>query len=134
MEFTWTPSWATVERSAPRNRSAELGPPQSVAIGSDGGNTDLKTWNVVLENRLHDEALAISAFLEARNGAEAFSWTNPRGKTRNYVCENWQPVVVADRNRGNVDTDKIWTITATFREVVDPGGFGGVVRGDVSLE
>lgn len=114
--FTWTPSWQTQERSEPRTRLADLG--GLVGQGADGLNADLKTWNVVLENRLHVEAMEIDAFLAARGGVEAFQWENPRSLVKLYVCEQWDSAVIADRLRGDADTDKIWTITATFREVV----------------
>lgn len=115
--FTWTPSWGTAERSEPRTRNAELA--QASALASDGFNPDLKSWNVVLGNRLHEEAMAIDAFLAARGGVEMFEAENPRSLVRRYVCEQWDSVVEVDRNRGDVDTDRIWTITATFREVVE---------------
>jgi phage-related protein/WD40 repeat protein len=107
--FTWTPSWATTERSAPRARNAQLGPLQSLAAGSDGNNTDLKTWNVSFENLIPSEMEEIEEFLTARNGAELFQWTNPRGITSFYVCEQWSTVAVA-RN--------IWTIQGAFRQIV----------------
>lgn len=123
--FTWTPSWGTTERSAPRTRNAELA--QAAALGSDGTSADLKTWSVALENRLHDEALAIDLFLASRGGVEVFEWDNPRSLIKLYVCEQWECVVVADRGRGDVATDRIWTVNATFREVALAGA-GGTVR------
>jgi phage-related protein len=106
--FIWTPSWTTAERSAPRVRKAELGPLQSLATAADGSNADLKTWNFVFENIIPDTMNAIDAFLEARNASELFEYTNPRGKLRYYVCENWDTLAVAE---------DIWTIRANFREV-----------------
>jgi phage-related protein len=115
--FIWNPSWGTAERSAPRTRNAELS--QASSYASDGANADLKEWSVVFENRLHDEALAIDAFLAARGGVEAFELQNPRSLIKYYVCEQWDSVVVADRGNDNANTDKIWSITATFREVIE---------------
>lgn len=123
--FTWTPSWQTREQSEPRTRNAELA--QAAALGSDGTSADLKTWSVALENRLHDEALAIDLFLASRGGVEVFEWDNPRSLIKLYVCEQWECVVVADRGRGDVATDRIWTVNATFREVALAGA-GGTVR------
>jgi phage-related protein len=114
--FVWTPSWQTQEQSEPRTRLAELA--EVISLGSDGTNADLKTWSVVLENRFHDEAMAIDLFLASRRGVEAFAWNNPRSLVKLYVCEQWDSVVIANRAGGNAAADRIWTITATFREVI----------------
>jgi phage-related protein len=117
--FVWTPSWQTQEQSEPRTRLAELA--GVISLGSDGTNADLKTWSVVLENRFHDEAMAIDLFLASRRGVEAFAWNNPRSLVKLYVCEQWDSVVIANRAGGNAAADRIWTITASFREVTEAG-------------
>jgi len=123
--FTWIPSWQTQEQSEPRTRLADLA--SAISVGSDGSNTDLKSWNVVLENRLHDEALAIDFFLASRGGVEPFEWSNPRSLSKLYVCEQWDSVVNAKAAGSDPVANRIWTITASFREAGE-AGLGGTVR------
>ena len=125
--FTWIPSWQTQEQSEPRTRLADL--TSAISVGSDGNNTDLKTWNVILENRLHDEALAIDSFLASRGGVEPFEWSNPRSLSKLYVCEQWDSVVNAKATGSDDIANRIWTITASFREVTEAGGDGALPPG-----
>lgn len=80
----------------------------------DGLNHLSRTWNLTWENLTDVEANAIEAFLEARGGDEAFSWTpNITGFTAmKFTCTSWNRTPVSN---------KMATITATFERVYDFG-------------
>jgi phage-related protein len=108
--FTFTPSFEATEASKPRVRKFAAGDGYEQRIRF-GLNTDPKEWTLQFSNRDDTERDAILAFLEARGGVEAFSWTPPRGSAGKYVCEQWQATLSNCNNN---------QIRATFREVYEP--------------
>lgn len=108
--FTWTPSFEATESSQPRARKFQAGDgyEQRVRFGL---HTDLKTWDLVFNERTDTEAAAITGFLEVQAGVASFDWTPPRGSAGKYVCEDWQ-VTMRAYNFNN--------IRAKFRQVFEP--------------
>lgn len=52
-------------------------------------NSVVESWSLSCSNRTRAEIQAIEDFLEAQKGVSAFTWTTPRGTTRNFTCESW---------------------------------------------
>ena len=72
---------------------------------------DPKTWDLQFNNRTDTERDQIRAFLEARAGAESFSWTTPWNQADGrWVCEEWN---IDPTNCNNNQ------IRAKFRQVYD---------------
>jgi phage-related protein len=109
--FDFTPSFEATESSKPRVRRFQAGDgyEQRVRFGL---NTDPKEWTLTFSERSDTERDQITAFLDARGGFEAFDWTTPRGVAGKFVCEEWQVTLRACNFN---------TITATFRQVFEPG-------------
>ena len=108
--FTYTPSFTATEQSQPRIRIVQYNDGYSQRL-QFGLNTDPKTWRLTFLNRTDTERENILAFLEARNGAESFDWTPPRGTAGKYICGEWNLDMLNCNNN---------TITATFVEVYEP--------------
>ena len=108
--FTYTASFGITEQSQPRVRQVQFGDGYSQRLRY-GLNTDPKTWQLRFENRDDTETSNITAFLEARNGAESFDWTPPRGSAGKYICQQWN-VEMSNCNNNQ--------ITATFVQVFEP--------------
>lgn len=108
--FTYTASFGISEQSQPRVRQVQFGDGYSQRLVY-GLNTDPKIWQLKFENRDDTEANNITAFFEARNGAEAFDWTPPRGNAGKYICQQWNVDMINCNNN---------TISATFIEVFEP--------------
>lgn len=84
--FTWTPATANETRQ-PRVRVARFGDGYEQRTG-DGINNSPKSWSLTF-TRPTAEADAILDFLVARNGSEAFDWTDPDGDAGRYLARNW---------------------------------------------
>lgn len=108
--FTFTPSFSAAEESRPRIRTVQYNDGYSQRL-QWGLNTDPKTWRLTFLNRTDAERESILAFLEARNGAESFTWSPPRGTSGKYVCGEWSLDMTNYNNN---------TISATFVEVFEP--------------
>lgn len=108
--FTWTPSFEATESSRPRVRQTSFGDGYEHRIRF-GLNTDPKEWQLTFSERSDAERDEITAFLDARGGSEAFTWTTPRGLVGKFVCSEWQ-VTLRACNFNN--------IRATFRQVFEP--------------
>jgi phage-related protein len=105
--FTWRASRSSSKDMTPRVRTAKFGDGYDQRVG-DGINTQLRVWSVRFDNRDTAEANAIDDFLSARNGVDAFDWTDLYGHAGKWVCEKWS------RSASSGVTS---TISATFREV-----------------
>lgn len=109
--FTWTPSFAARATYRPRVRVVRFadGYEQRQA---DGINARAATWALTFQNRDNTETAALLAFLEARNGVEAFDWTPPYGSSAlRMVCREWTR---------SLDVYNSTTITAQFEQVFEP--------------
>lgn len=107
--FIWNPSYGSRQSSSPVVRSVRFGDGYEQRL-SYGLNTDLKTWDVSFDNVSTAVKDQITGFLDARQGVQNFNWASPEGAVGSYVCQQWD-VTASGPSR--------WTITATFREVVD---------------
>lgn len=108
--FTYTPSFTATEQSQPRVRTVQFGDGYSQRLRY-GLNTDPKIWRLIFSNRSDAERNNILAFLEARQGTQAFDWTSPRGNSGKYICTEWNMDMLNCNNN---------TIAATFVQVFEP--------------
>jgi len=108
--FTWDVSIGSGSESKARIKKAQFGDGYAQRTG-DGLNPILQTWPVTIKAKSLAEADAIEAFLEARAGVEAFTWT-PTGASApiSVVCESWS-------RRDRVASS---AITASFERVFEP--------------
>ena len=108
--FTWTPSYDATEASAPVVTVAQYGDGYQMRAVF-GLNQNPKEWSLVFKERTDTERDQILGFLDARQAAESFDWTPPRGSAGKYVCAEWQVTLSAFNFN---------TIQATFRQVFEP--------------
>jgi phage-related protein len=108
--FTWTPSFEATESSQPRVRKTQFGDGYEQRIRF-GLHTNPKEWDLTFSERTDVERDEITAFLDARGGAESFDWIPPRGSAGKYICEEWQVTLTACNFN---------TIRAKFKEVFEP--------------
>jgi len=108
--FTYTPSFEATESSRPNVRKVEFGDGYSQRL-TLGLNQNPKEWSLVFKERTNTERDQILGFLDARQAAESFDWTPPRGTAGKYVCAEWQVTLSAFNFN---------TIQATFRQVFEP--------------
>jgi|TARA_R100001082_G_scaffold67414_1_gene38170 phage-related protein len=107
---TVQPSYGALKSSAPSVRVALFGSGYSQR-SVYGINQDLKIWNFIWENISETDADEIENFLEARGGAESFSY-QPQGEaaSKKYICIKWSKYIPF-LNRA--------TINATFQQVAE---------------
>jgi len=107
---TVNPSYGASKSSAPKVRIAAFGSGYSQR-SVYGINQDLKSWDFVWENISETDADEIEIFLEARGGAESFSY-QPQGEaaSKKYICIEWSKSIPY-LNRA--------TINATFQQVAE---------------
>lgn len=93
-----------------RTRRSSFGDGYTQRAG-DGINTRLRKFSVTWNLLSLEEIEEIEAFLDARDGHEAFFWTPPRETTpRKYICESY--------SRGYT-TGIHDSLSAEFEEVFD---------------
>lgn len=108
--FNWKAAFGTSKDTKPRVIKSQYGDGYSQRI-KDGINSIVRSWPVTIKARSLAEADEIEAFLEARAGVEAFSWTPPNGATAvKVICGSWHR---QDRVTSSV-------ITAVFEQVFQP--------------
>lgn len=106
--FTWVPSRGFSSDYKPRILEATFGDGYSQRV-PDGINTNLGKWNLQFRNINLATADTILAFLDARNGTEAFTWTPPgKGQSVSVICKEYGEVYTASIAR---------TIQAKFEQV-----------------
>ena len=104
LEFSPSPE-GTSEDTATIVRNAQFGDGYSQRV-KDGINSTRRTWTVNFA--LPKASMnAIDAFLRARAGTEAFTWTPPYGGVGQWTCEGWRKAPA-----GNLE----YTLSATFKE------------------
>lgn len=111
-EFTYIPDVSSRKKVTPAVTRIKFGDSyeQRQAWGI---NNRAKSWSLTFLLKTNTEADEIEAFLEARNGVEAFDWTEPNGTTlERWVCREW------DRT---VEKAMRSTIVCTFEQVFEPG-------------
>lgn len=109
--FSYTPDFLSQKKTKPDVLQIKFGDgyEQRQAFGI---NTRAKVWSLSFKLRENSEADAIEAFLEARNGVEAFDWTEPYGSTaEKWVCREWSRTIEKAQRS---------TITCTFEQVFEP--------------
>lgn len=74
-----------------------------------GINTQSMKWAVTF-TREPTEGKAILNFLRARNGVEAFDWTNPLNELGIYICREWSAKQLLN---GHME------VTATFEQTFE---------------
>ena len=109
-EFIWIPDW-----NAGGNTKSDV---SKVRFGdgyvqrqTKGMNPLAITWSLSFNPRSDAEADAIEAFLEAREGVTAFTWTAPGKAQAKWTCESW------NRAKASVDVNNL---TMTFELVYEP--------------
>lgn len=108
--FAWCPSYTPKLTRKPRVLQAQFGDGYSQRV-ADGINTNPASWSLTFSGREQGEATDILAFLDAHAGVDYFDWTDPNGKTGQYICQDY----------GETRTNPLsYEVTATFTEVFDP--------------
>ena len=109
--FTWIPDFGASGAFKPRVRTTSFGDGYEQRVG-DGINSNPAKWSVRFTQRTDAETNAITAFLEARGGTEAFSWTPPQATDPiRGVCREWERV--SDRHNLN-------SVSAQFAQNFEP--------------
>lgn len=109
--FTYTPDFGAQAAYKPRVRMAQFGDGYEQRQ-ADGINNRPQAWTLQFNNRDNTETAAIKAFLEARNGVEAFDWTPPNEASAiRVVCREWQASTV----RYNLNN-----LSMAFNQVFEP--------------
>lgn len=91
--FIWAPAPGAGYTCRPTVEPAKFGDGYEARVPI-GINTQPKKWS--LKFAKYPEL--VLAFLEARNGAEAFNWVDPFGGNGVYVCREWKPVSTGPRS------------------------------------
>ncbi|MGZ6477657.1 MAG: phage tail protein [Bdellovibrionales bacterium] len=108
--FTWTPEFGAQGDVTPNVSKQQFGDGYQQRQAK-GLNPISESWPVAFANRESAEGAAILAFLTARGGVEAFTWTTPEGNSIVVVCSKWSKLLVKGSR---------WTITAQFDQVFEP--------------
>lgn len=109
--FDFTPDFGAQAAYKPRVRVTRFGDGYEQRVG-DGVNIRPASWPLKFAMRDDTERDGILAFLEARNGVEAFDWTPPfGGASIRVVCRAWDWTP----EKANLNT-----ITAQFEQVFEP--------------
>lgn len=108
-DFTWVP-----DQGVPRQRKARVNATQFgdgyVQRSADGINNVTEQVPLTFTLRTIATINAIDDFLESKFGVSSFTWTNPRGQTYRYTCDEWTPVYNHDGN---------CSLTCTFKRVFE---------------
>ena len=108
--FTYQPDNSAQVSVKPRIMRAQFGDGYQQRV-ADGINIRPRQWSLSFNTRTDAEIAPVAAFLEARNGLEAFDWTPPQGLAGKFICEQWSQTVV----RYGIND-----LSATFVEVFEP--------------
>ena len=108
--WTYTPSYSIQLEEEPRVLAAQFGDGYQQRVG-DGINIRPRKWTLQFDARTDAEMTPILAFLRARNGVEAFDWTDPDGVAGKFVCRRWS------RTQPNFGINNL---SAVFEEVFEP--------------
>jgi len=106
--FTWTPDVGAQQTIKPSVQQTKFGDGYELRTPI-GVNYKPKRWQVTFTKNAV-EATAILAFLEARGGLEAFTWTDPLDVSNTYVCREWN---------SSQQMFGIYQITASFEQIFE---------------
>ncbi|WP_323016482.1 phage tail protein [Castellaniella sp.] len=106
--FPGRPNLGAPQKKKPRINSVRFGDGYELR-SQDGINASPATWAVTFTGNWAEHQPRI-AVLEACGGVQYFRWTDPRGRTANFICREWE-----DRQ---VEFG-VYEITAEFEEVFD---------------
>lgn len=109
-EFTWIPDWNPQEGIKANVSKVQFGDGY-VQRQTKGMNPLTQTWNLTFSARTDSEASAIMAFLKARKGVTAFTWTPPDEDQAKFTCDNFSRQKAANDNQ---------TVSAVFELVYEP--------------
>lgn len=87
-EFTWVPDWNARESANATINRAQFGDGY-VQRQARGMNPFVIKWELSFANRDDDEISAIRAFLIAREGVTAFTWTPPGEEQAKFICTSF---------------------------------------------
>lgn len=99
-EFIWIPDWNASSNNTPNISKIEFGDGY-MQRQSKGMNPIKVVWNLNFNNRTDAEADALEAFLKARYGVIAFTWTPPGGTQSKWISQPW------NRSKASVDVNNI---------------------------
>ena len=86
--FEWYPDTGSQCSTKPNVSSTKFGDGYELRVATTI-NTCPEKWSVKF-TRAPEESQAIDAFLRARKGQEAFTWTTPDGVEGTFVCREWR--------------------------------------------
>lgn len=109
-EFIWIPDWRAAGTTRADVTRIKFGDGY-VQRQNKGLNPLAVSWSLSFDPRTDAEADAIEAFLAARTGVTAFTWTPPGKPQSKWTCENWV------RTKSGEDVN---SLTMTFELVYEP--------------
>lgn len=86
--FTWSPEWDSAMEQEPKVTTTKFGDGYELRAAL-GINNNPQKWSLTFSAGTAQAQEALD-FVRARNGVEAFSWTNPLEETGVYVCRSWK--------------------------------------------
>lgn len=109
--FTYVPSTSYSKTFKPRVRVVSFGGGYSQRVPDSINNIDME-WSLQFTNRPYAEANALIAFLEDKQGAEAFLFTPVDEPATEYkvTCDTWSSVATSHLSK---------TISCTFKRVYE---------------
>jgi phage-related protein len=109
-EFIWLPDW-----NAQGDTKADI---SKVRFGdgyvqrqTKGMNPLMMNWSLAFSPRSDAVVDAIVAFLQARQGVTAFTWTPPGETQMKWTCERWVKTKMGD---------DVNSLSMTFERVYEP--------------
>lgn len=106
--FSWFPDAGAKLAEKPTVKTAKFGDGYSQRT-TMGINSKPMSWSVKF-TKTRSIGLLILAFLRARNGTEAFNWTNPLNEAGVYICREWDLVS---------NTPEVTEVSAVFEQVFE---------------
>lgn len=85
-EFIWIPDWDAQGNTTPDVSKIQFGDGY-VQRQTKGMNPLKVIWSLSFKNRTDSEADALEAFLKARYGVIAFTWTAPGGVQSKWISQ-----------------------------------------------
>lgn len=107
-KFTWRPDLGAARQVDPLVNVTQFGDGYELRTSSQV-NVNKRSWSLTFTSNLKTIKPLID-FLDARQGREAFAYTDPLGDDGVYVCRSWNS---RQTNFG------IYEVSATFEEVFE---------------
>jgi phage-related protein len=132
--FTIPCDYASQATIKPRVLTAQFGDGYGQRV-ADGLLTQFEIWTLNFSRRTPAEWDALLAFLEARNGVEAFDWTSPLGTVGKWICTEWtlSPETAAI-GAATAKFERVWdsTYTGPGGDLVPPSWSGAVTASSIT--